>query len=173
MAVGQGYVGCTPLQMAGYISMVASKGSRYVPHLIKAVNPPGANASPQIAKPEIAERMELPSDWWDRLHKALIAVVESGTAKAARIPGVTVAGKTGSSEHRSGSRTHGWFVGFAPAENPRVAIAVVLEAGGHGGEVAVPVARQIIERYLSTPASSTASRRALTASASSESPSDR
>ncbi len=173
MAVGQGYLGCTPLQMAGYIGMVASRGTRYTPHLIKAVNPPGANASPQIAKPEIAERMEIQAEWWDRLHSALIAVVSGGTAKAAQIPGITVAGKTGSSEHTRGSRTHGWFVGFAPAENPRIAIAVVLEAGGHGGAVAVPVARQIMERYLRTPASSTASRRALTASASSDLPSER
>lgn len=173
MAVGQGYVGCTPLQMAGYIGMVASKGTRYTPHLIKAVNPPGANASPRIAKPEIAERMDIPAEWWGRLHEALIAVVTGGTAKAAQIPGITVAGKTGSSEHQSGSRTHGWFVGFAPAENPRIAIAVVLEAGGHGGAVAVPVARQIIERYLRTPASSTRSSTALTASASADLPSDR
>jgi len=173
MAVGQGYVGCTPIQMADFIAMVASRGTRYVPHLIKAVNPPGASATTIMTKPEIAETMEIPPEWWDRLNSALIAVVNGGTAKAARIPGITVAGKTGSSEHGSGKRTHGWFVGFAPAENPRIAVAVVLEAGGHGGAVAVPVARQIIERYLRTPASSTASSRALTASASAEFPSDR
>lgn len=151
MAVGQGYVGCTPLQMAGYIGMVAVNGVRYRPHLVKAVFPPGATAVPQTIKPEVVERMDVPADWWVRLHDALKAVVAGGTAKAARIPGITVAGKTGSSEHGTGLRTHGWFVGFAPAENPRIAIAVVMEAGGHGGEVAVPVAKQIIERYLKSP----------------------
>ncbi|MDQ2986455.1 MAG: penicillin-binding protein 2 [Armatimonadota bacterium] len=173
MAVGQGYVGCTPLQMANYIATIASRGSRYAPHLVKAIIPPGADALPQLVEPQIVERLEVSEQWWDRLFSALVAVVEGGTAKAAQIPGITVAGKTGSSEHTRGSRTHGWFVGFAPAEKPRIAIAVVLEAAGHGGEVAVPVAKQVIERYLKTPASLISPKRDLTASADSTSPSDR
>jgi cell division protein FtsI/penicillin-binding protein 2 len=121
----------------------------------------------------LVEEIDLPEEWWKRLSDALVAVVEGGTAKAAQIPGVRVAGKTGSSEHASGARTHGWFVGYAPADNPKIAIAVVLEAAGHGGAVAVPVAKEILEAYLKTPASSTAANRALTASADSESPTER
>ena len=173
MAVGQGYVGCTPLQMASYISTVASRGKRYRPHLTKSVLKPGTEIINDVIKPELVGTVELPDEWWGRLTEALVAVVDGGTAKAARIPGVRVAGKTGSSEHTRGQRTHGWFVGFAPADNPRIAVAVVLEAAGHGGEVAVPVAKQVMEAYLKAPASSMPSNRALTASAADSSPSDR
>ena len=171
MAVGQGYVGCTPLQMASYIATVASHGKRYRPHITKAMIPPGG--TPQGFEPILDGEVELSPEWWSRLTDALVAVVDGGTAKAAQIPGVRVAGKTGSSEHTRGQRTHGWFVGFAPADKPRIAIAVVLEAAGHGGAVAVPVAKQVMEAYLKTPASSMPSNRSLTASAEIESPSAR
>jgi cell division protein FtsI/penicillin-binding protein 2 len=159
--------------MASYISTVAAHGKRFRPHLTKSVLPPGEGAKARPVEPALMDTIDLDAEWWDRLTEALVAVVEGGTAKAARIPGVRVAGKTGSSEHRRGSRTHGWFVGFAPADNPRIAIAVVLEAAGHGGEVAVPVAKQVLEAYLRKPASSTPSSRALTASASEELDADR
>jgi penicillin-binding protein 2 len=173
MAVGQGYVSCTPLQMAGYAGLVATRGQRFRLHLVKSVIPPGQDGIARATQRELVEKIEIPAEWWDRLNSALIAVVQGGTAKGAQIPGIQVAGKTGSSEHTSGKRTHGWFVGFAPAENPRIAIAVVMEAAGHGGEVAVPVAKEVIEAYLRTPASSTASKRALTASADEALPSAR
>lgn len=172
MAVGQGYVGCTPIQMANYISMVAARGTRYRPRLIKSVIPP-EGGDPQVVRPQVAETLDLAPEWWDRLVDSLVAVVEGGTAKAAQIPGIRVAGKTGSSEHAQGARTHGWFVGFAPAENPKIAIAVVMEAAGHGGAVAVPVAKQILERYLTTATRSIASSRSLTAAAPASSPAER
>ena len=173
MSVGQGYVGCTPLQMASYISTVASHGKRYRPHLTKAIMQPGVDNVTTRIEPDLVEEIELSPEWWGRITEALVAVVEGGTAKAARISGVRVAGKTGSSEHTRGQRTHGWFVGFAPADNPRIAVAVVLEAAGHGGEVAVPVAKQVLEAYLKAPASSMPSNRSLTASADDVLPSDR
>jgi penicillin-binding protein 2 len=172
MSVGQGYVGCTPLQMASYVATVASHGKRFRPHITKAIIPPGETNGTNI-KPQLLGEVELSEEWWRRLTDSLVAVVEGGTAKAAQIPGVRVAGKTGSSEHTRGQRTHGWFVGFAPAENPKIAIAVVLEAAGHGGAVAVPVAKEVLEAYLKKPASSMPSNRALTASAAASSPSDR
>ena len=172
MAVGQGYVGCTPLQMANYIATVAAHGKRYRPHITKSIIPPGETNGTNI-KPDLIGEVELSEEWWSRLTEALVAVVENGTAKAAQIPGVRVAGKTGSSEHTRGQRTHGWFVGFAPADNPRIAIAVVLEAAGHGGAVAVPVAKEVLEAYLKNPAFSTPAKRALTASAASSSPAAR
>jgi penicillin-binding protein 2 len=149
MSVGQGYVGATALQMAQYISTVANRGTAYRPHLLRAVLGPAADAKPVFEKTELVANVHLSEDWWDRIHRALIGVVTSGTARAAQIPGVTVAGKTGSSEHGRGKTSHGWFVAFAPAENPKIAIAVVLESGGHGGTVAAPVARAVMEKYLS------------------------
>jgi len=73
--------------------------------------------------------------------------VESGTAQQAGLPTVRVAGKTGSAENPSGA-AHAWFVGFAPVENPRVAIAVVVEHAGSGGATAAPIAREVIAQLL-------------------------
>jgi peptidoglycan glycosyltransferase len=77
-------------------------------------------------------------------------VVRGGTGTAANIPGVTVAGKTGTAEVsvNGAIKDHAWFVCFAPAQNPKVAVAVVVEYGGVGGEVAAPLARNILERVL-------------------------
>ena len=61
-----------------------------------------------------------------------------------------VAGKTGSTEHGRGKTTHAWFVGFAPVENPKIAVCVLLEGAGHGGEVAAPVAAEVIKKYLAS-----------------------
>jgi len=155
-AVGQGYVDATPLQMAQLISIVANNGVAYVPHLVKSIVAPSANAVPANTQPRESLRIDIPPEWWDRLQRALVRVVEYGTASSARISGVTVAGKTGSAEHsRRSSKSHSWFVAYAPVENPVIAIAVVVEAAGHGSEVAAPIARQVIQRYLSSAASAT------------------
>jgi peptidoglycan glycosyltransferase len=76
------------------------------------------------------------------------AVVTSGTGTAAQIPGVSVAGKTGTAENQPGQPTHAWFIGFAPAQNPQVAVAVLVEHGGVGGVTSAPIARQIMQAVL-------------------------
>jgi peptidoglycan glycosyltransferase len=84
----------------------------------------------------------------------MVTVVNSGTGTAAQIPGITVAGKTGTAEHEDGKAPHAWFTSFAPADNPKIAVAVVVEDGGDagneavGGKVAAPIARQVIEAVL-------------------------
>lgn len=148
MAVGQGYVSTTPLQMATYISAAANSGTAYKPHILRSRVDSAADAQPQFTKPEKLLDIRLDSEWWPRIQRALLRVVTSGTARAAQVPGITVAGKTGSAEHRRGRASHSWFIAYAPAENPTIAIAVVMETAGHGGEVAAPMARKIIERYL-------------------------
>jgi peptidoglycan glycosyltransferase len=78
----------------------------------------------------------------------MVSVVQSGTGTAAQIPGVTVAGKTGTAENAPGKPTHAWFICFAPAQNPRVAVAVIVENGGTGGIAAAPIARQVMQAVL-------------------------
>jgi peptidoglycan glycosyltransferase len=78
----------------------------------------------------------------------MIAVVKSGSGTRAAISGVTVAGKTGTAEAGKSVQTHAWFIGFAPAASPRVAIAIVLENAGVGGQVAAPAAKQVLETAL-------------------------
>ena len=83
------------------------------------------------------------------LSQACLAVVsqEGGTGRLARLVGIDVAGKTGSAQNPHGN-THSWFVGYAPAENPRIVVTVLVENAGHGGDVSAPIAREIIAAYL-------------------------
>jgi peptidoglycan glycosyltransferase len=84
----------------------------------------------------------------------MVTVVQSGTGTAAQIPGVSVAGKTGTAQHQKGQAPHAWFTAFAPADNPTIAVAVVVERGGNagsealGGKVAAPIARQVMEAVI-------------------------
>jgi peptidoglycan glycosyltransferase len=80
----------------------------------------------------------------------MIGAVASGTGTAAALPGVTVAGKTGTATNPAG-RSHAWFVAFAPAESPRVAVAIVVENAGYGGAVAAPIARRVLAAALRVP----------------------
>jgi peptidoglycan glycosyltransferase len=75
-------------------------------------------------------------------------VVNNGTGTAAQIPGIPVAGKTGTAENVPGKPTHAWFICFAPAQNPQVALAVLVENGGIGGQAAAPIAKQVMEAIL-------------------------
>jgi peptidoglycan glycosyltransferase len=79
----------------------------------------------------------------------MVLSVEEGWARGARLPGVQVAGKTGTAEVGSGVEPHAWFIGFAPADKPQYALAVLVENGGEGSRVAVPIARQVLEAALS------------------------
>jgi peptidoglycan glycosyltransferase len=79
----------------------------------------------------------------------MVQVVEAGSGFAARIPGVQVAGKTGTAETGPGQNPHAWFVCFAPADHPRVAVVVMVEHGGEGAFVAAPLAKQILQAALS------------------------
>ena len=89
------------------------------------------------------------------LTRMMVTVVQSGTGTAAQIPGVVVAGKTGTAQHGAGAAPHAWFVAFAPADHPVIAVAVVVEDGGNvgseafGGKVAAPIARQVIQAVMS------------------------
>ena len=89
-----------------------------------------------------------------QLGEMMTAVVRSGTGGPAGIPGVSVAGKTGTAQHAPGKPPHAWFIGYAPAEDPKVAVAVVVESGGnagseaYGGTVAGPISKKVMEAAL-------------------------
>ena len=167
VAIGQGYVLATPLQMAVAISVVANGGTRYRPFVVKRIE--GGDEPPVVFEPEVVDRLELHPSTIAHVHKALRDVVmsERGTGKRARIEGIDVAGKTGTAQAAGAAasggggesspelmRDHAWFVAYAPAEGARIAVAVLVEhAGHHGGTVAAPMARAVMERYLlGTPA---------------------
>ncbi len=174
--IGQGDVTVTPLQMANLAALVATEGTQYKPHLVRQIK----HADGQIVdvKPEISHQVTASQTLWTALRGAMTDVVESGTATRAKIPGIVWAGKTGSAEHSRDKtkKTHAWFVGFAPVDNPQIAICVLVEDAGHGGDVSAPIAGAIVKRYLAGGGSKALPNAATTASAPADSgalPSDR
>jgi penicillin-binding protein 2 len=142
--IGQGDVLATPVQMANLACFVANEGTTYRPHLVKAFR--GHNTS-QVA-PEVVHQVDLPAGDWRQIKDAMVGVVDHGTAAGSRIPGLAWGGKTGSAEVHGQAKTNSWFIGFAPAIRPKIAICVMVEAVGHGSEYAAPIARRVVESYL-------------------------
>ncbi|PIW21960.1 MAG: cell division protein FtsI [Candidatus Aquicultor secundus] len=140
-AVGQGRIQATPLTMALAGAAVANNGTIMQPYVVENIREHDGNT--------VYEHR--PSTWQtpmsqttaETIKSLMEKVVSEGTGKAARIDGVQVAGKTGTAEVGQ-KKPHAWFVGFAPADNPQVAVAVIIENGGVGGSVAAPIAREII-----------------------------
>jgi penicillin-binding protein 2 len=161
VAIGQGYVGVTPLQMADMIAAVARNGERYQPHLVKAMQDRDSGRLVTFPPTRLADAA-VGAKTFQLLRRALTAVVEDehGTGGHARSKFVSIAGKTGTAQvvgnqpgagrvaAPSGYEDHAWFVAFAPVEAPTIAIAVLVEHGGHGGAAAAPVAKLMIESYL-------------------------
>ncbi|HRJ26898.1 MAG TPA: penicillin-binding protein 2 [Fimbriimonadaceae bacterium] len=147
-SVGQGEISTTPIQMATLAMLVANRGTAYRPHLVRAWVPANPTEKGRRMQPEILHRIDLPASFWDSLEGAMASVVDFGTAGKAKIPGLRWGGKTGSAENRRDKETHSWFVGVAPLDDPKIALAVVVENAGHGGDVAAPLASQIVRRYL-------------------------
>lgn len=151
LGIGQGDIELTPLQMANLAALVANQGVLYRPHLVRAVRQPGLDAKVEPVKPEELHRIEASPEFWSLMQRALVGVVEEGTAINSRIPGLQWGGKTGSVERRGQKLTNSCFVGFAPANNPRIAVGVVVEGVGHGSEFAAPIAKAVVQRYLLKP----------------------
>ena len=150
-AIGQQDVAANPLQMCLVASAIANRGVEMQPHLAKEIlDPQGVTVKtfgPQVFDRAISESTAATET------RLMQEVVERGTGTAAQIPGVAVAGKTGTAQ-TPGGEPHAWFVAFAPAQHPRIAVAVVVLNGGSlgseatGGEVAAPVARAVMEAAL-------------------------
>lgn len=148
LSIGQGEVGASPLQMAAYAMVLANKGHYYRPHVVQAIV---HRETKQLEEYSSSSRtLSISSTVWDIIREGMYRCVNEpgGTGGAARIQGITVAGKTGTAENPHG-KDHAWFVGYAPADNPRIAICVLVENAGYGGAVAAPIAKLCIENYLS------------------------
>ena len=147
-AYGQGETFVTPLQMALVASTVASGGELRRPRLVTAIKGEGGT---RTIGPQTVERV---IDGGDAaaINEAMVAAVETERGQryttGAKIPGVTTAGKSGTAELGGRGEPHSWFIGFAPAEAPRVAIAVLVEEAGRGAEVAAPMAGNLMELWL-------------------------
>jgi penicillin-binding protein 2 len=150
LAIGQGEVLVTPLQMATLYAAVCNGGTIYQPHIVKKIT--DSYGAETIISPKETGKLPLSQADLDFLVSAMSGVTQEGggTARSVQIPGITVAGKTGTAQNPHGN-DHSWFVCFAPAINPEVSVAVMVENAGHGSTVAAPLARRILEYYFKIP----------------------
>ncbi|WP_029067856.1 peptidoglycan D,D-transpeptidase FtsI family protein [Jonesia quinghaiensis] len=151
-AIGQQDVRVTPLQVAMVSAAIANEGTLMKPYLIDQVRNPDLSVY-STTKPD-AYGDPISEETARQLTDMMTSVVADGTGKAAQISGIDVAGKTGTAETGGEASAHAWFTAFAPADNPQIAVAVVVENGGSagseatGGAVAAPIARQIMEAVI-------------------------
>jgi penicillin-binding protein 2 len=142
LAIGQGELLVTPLQLALMAAQVAGAGRTIRPHVVSRVRDAGF----EPAKPE-RDDIVAESAVWSAVHQGLELVVTAGTGTASRVPDVRVAGKTGTAQNPHGN-DHALFVCYAPAEKPTIALAFVIENSGHGGSVAAPMAGAVLKQVF-------------------------
>jgi penicillin-binding protein A len=146
-SIGQRDVRMTPLQAALVAATVANDGVQMKPYLVDQVQAPDLTVIDSTSPEEWREPIS--ADVANQLTEMMISVVANGSGRAARIPGVEVAGKTGTAQVSEDVADHTWFMGFAPADDPQIAVAVfVANGGGTGGERSAPIARQVMQAYL-------------------------
>lgn len=146
VSIGQGGLVMTPLHVAMMASAVANNGKMMKPYIVETVTTENGTVIGQT-KPSVLYD-SIGTACADYIEDMMIGVVEDGTGTGAQISGITVAGKTGTAENET-DKDHAWFVGYAPVENPTICVAVVLEnAATSGGKSAVPIAKNIIRKFL-------------------------
>jgi len=158
VGIGQGAVSVTPVSMAVYMATLANGGTRVTPHLIKAVD--DGNGWTPVPAPEPQSKIDIQPEWLQAIHDGMwMAVNAAGTGGSARITGKDVSGKTGTAQvisnagraaagkHLEKLKDNGWFVFFAPRDNPEIAGVVFLEHGIHGGNAAM-VTHHILDTFF-------------------------
>ena len=145
LAIGQGEINTTPLQMANIMAIIANRGYYIKPHLIKAIG------EKKVIKKEYVEKnyVGVDSRHFEPVIDGMQDAVNSpwGTAILSRLPNIIMCGKTGTVQNPHG-KNHSVFIGFAPRDNPKIAIAVIVENAGYGSTYAAPIASYIAEKYL-------------------------
>ncbi len=141
ISIGQGEVTATPLQIANLAATIANRGFFYTPHVVKGVQ--DGEIAPEYRQPR---HTMVDKKWYDYAVKGMREAVVGGTCRGANIPGLDVCGKTGTAQNRG--QDHSAFMGFAPMNNPKIAVAVYVENGGFGATYGVPLGALIIEKYL-------------------------
>jgi penicillin-binding protein 2 len=164
--IGQGYFLVTPLQLAHYASILANRGTSYKPRLVNGVRDPATGQVKYFTPQKGAELHNVSPEQWQIIMDGMVGTLRYGTAYpsvGSTLKAYTMAGKTGTAQvftvgqnekldnQKTVSdrlRDHSWFIAFAPAEAPRIAVAVIVENGGFGSAVAAPIVRKIMDTYL-------------------------
>ena len=151
VSIGQGEVNVTPIQVANEMAYIANKGWYKIPHLVDSIE--GGDKFGLLAKfREKHNAIDIPDSVFEAVHDGMQGVVDHGTGVAAKVPGIAICGKTGTVENYIGlvkQPNHAFFCGFAPRDNPKIAIMCVVENSGRfGGTYAAPIVGLMIEKYL-------------------------
>lgn len=143
LSIGQGELGTTPLQLANLAAIIANRGFYYTPHIVKAIGSEN-NKNLRFIKPN---ETGIETKYFEPIVEGMRNAVLKGTATSAKQADIPIAGKTGTAQNPHGE-PHSLFICFAPIENPKIAICVIVENGGYGGEIAAPIASLMIEYYV-------------------------
>lgn len=141
ISIGQGEVTATPLQIANLAATVANRGHYFVPHVVKGIQHAEIDSIYRTPQYTMVDKK-----WYEYAVQGMRAAVTGGTCRAANIPGIEVCGKTGTAQNRG--KDHSAFMGFAPMNDPQIAVSVYVENGGYGATYGVPIGKLIMEQYL-------------------------
>jgi penicillin-binding protein 2 len=146
LGVGQGVISVSPLQVAVMISTIANGGYRVQPHVVRSITDIDGTVTKTVPEKQKVEWLN--TETLDPVRRGMYRVVQEGAGRHyVRIDTVKAAGKTGTAQNPHG-KDHGWFVGFAPFDNPKIVVAVIVENAGSGQAAASPIAGLIIEQYI-------------------------
>jgi penicillin-binding protein 2 len=156
-SIGQGLVVTSPMQLLTMVAAIANGGTIYRPWALKKITTTSGEVLEEYA-PEALRTLDLKPETLAFIRRAMLGVVDEGTGGRARVPGVPIGGKTGTAQvvkkgetkGQADLKDHAWFVSFAPVDNPKLAVVVLVENGGFGGQVAAPVAKAIYEAAFSS-----------------------
>lgn len=145
-AIGQGYGTVTPLQLANYIAAIANGGTVYQPHFVDEIDK--NDGTIKKFEPKMLAKNFISASNLEVVREGMRQTVTSGTAQPLQDLPVAVAGKTGTAQFGNENKMHGWFVSFAPYDNPQIAMAVLVEGGGEGFSTAEPVTKDVYQWYF-------------------------
>jgi len=150
VAIGQGALKVTPIQMARVYMAIANGGYLFKPYVVKKIIP--FHGKPITFAPVLERKLNIPKKYLRWINRALVEVVREGTGREAYIPGLLVGGKTGTAQvtqvGRKKREPHAWFVSYAGKGRPQIVSTVFIENGGHGGSAAAPLAKKLYEFYF-------------------------
>lgn len=147
LAIGQGFLTVTPLQMLAATAAIANGGTLYRPSLLSKIYSDNIEQA-EVFLPEVTRAKVADDQYLKIVREGMRATVTAGSARSLGNAVVPVAGKTGTAEWRTGRSTHAWFSGFAPYDSPEIAIIVLVEEGGEGSTISAPIAHQVIDWYF-------------------------
>ena len=154
MAIGQGDVLTTPLQMARVAATLGNGGDVMKPYLVQSIISSDGEQPVSETLPTVVRHVPVSAANMEAVRRGMRLTVTNGTGKVVNFKTVEVAAKTGSAQMHGTAKTHGWFICFAPYNHPTIAIAAIVEHGGHGADTAGKVAQAMLQTYFHLPVTS-------------------